>query len=162
MRRVATVVAAGVLALGLAACASGDDEDALEEEDEDAAGASSTTEADSTEEPEPSETTTTTTEPQSGTEPSEPDDPTGDVEPCFDLDCEVTVPEGTEIPADGEVGITLVVLERVTPDDVQIVASGPGIQLGCGGTPGSGCNLNGVDIMVTNVDGDTATVTFSR
>jgi hypothetical protein len=155
--KIKTTAVAAVFALGLlAGCGSEDTDDADQ-------GAVAPTSEEPTEEPSDKPTEEPTDEPSTvpEPEPSESElEPESDPAACADLECEITLSEGAEIPADGEYGITLVTFTEVSPDDVQIQATGPGISLGCGGTPGS-CTLNGVLIEVTDVQGDTAVVTFT-
>jgi len=166
------IIAVAVLGLGFAACGSGDADDSANEGpgsgDRDPPATPNSRADDSDldlpDRPETRDTSTTeppSEEPPPGTEPPPATGAGDDVDACLDLDCQITVTEGMEIPADGAVGITLVSFPEVSPESVTIVATGPGIQLTCGGTPGASCTLNGIDIEVTDARDGTAVVSFS-
>jgi hypothetical protein len=147
------VIAVALLSLGLAACGSGDGDDSADGGGR-RAGQGSDGDRSAARD-------TSSTEPPPPPPPPPPPAPSGDVTACYDLACEISVTEGMEIPADGATGITLVTFPQVNPENVQIVATGPGIQLGCAGTPGSACTLNGVAISVRDVRPGAAVVSFT-
>src|SRR5262245_829804 len=82
---------------------------------------------------------------------------------CADAKCEVTVKRGDKIKLDAPVGVAFLRVTKVSNGKVDLIGTGPGIQLGWkGGSAGKSFRMNRLKIRVIAGAGDQAVLRLAR
>lgn len=86
-----------------------------------------------------------------------------DLESCADGRCEVAVKRGDKIKFSAPVGVAVLRVRKVADGEVDLVGTGPGIEMGWkGGGPGKSFKMNQLKIKVIAGDGDRAVLRLAR
>jgi hypothetical protein len=82
---------------------------------------------------------------------------------CADAKCEVAVERGDKIRLRAPVGVAVLRVAKVAGGKVDLVGTGPGIQLGWkGGAPGKSFRMNRLKIKLVAAAGDRAVLRLAR